>query len=261
MTFQKEAKKLHNMKKIALVLALAGFASLSLSAQDFRFGIQASPFLSNMRSNDKFLERSSPNLGIKLGMMGEKYFRENYAIVSGIGFAFNQGGELQSGYGNYRPWTGSDLSVTLAETDDQSLPVNSKLRYHLTYVEVPIGLKMRGGTNEDSNLKFFAEAPVFTLGFLTKSIGDIRGAGDRFDTVDENIREDVNGLALSWGLGLGVEYEVATHSTLVAGLYYQNQFTDATDKARARRTPNDQWVDEKGKTSPRIVTLRIGMFF
>jgi hypothetical protein len=249
------------MKKIALIGAFAFIFTQSINAQNFRFGLQASPTFSWLATDDKFLENSGTNLGLKLGIMGEKYFQENYDIISGIGFGFNTGGELQSGYSNYRPWVGSDLSVTLNETDDQSLPVNSKLRYHLTYVEVPFGLKMRGGTNENSNLKFFAEAPVITLGFLTRSIGDIRGAGSSFDTVDENIREDVNGLGLSWGLGGGVEYEVATHTTLVAGIFYQHQFTDVTDKARARRTTADQWVDEKAKTTPRAITVRLGMYF
>jgi opacity protein-like surface antigen len=248
------------MKKIALLLTFVAFVVDTTNAQNFRFGLQASPSFSWFSTNDKFLENSGSNLGIKLGMLGEKYFQDNYAFFSGIGFGFNAGGELQSGYANYRPWTGSDLSIMLDETDDKSLPANSKLRYHLTYVEVPFGLKMRGGTNENSNLKFYAEAPVITLGFLTKSIGDIRGAGS-FDTVDENIRDDVNGLALSWGLGAGIEYEVATHTTLVAGLSYQNQFTDVTDKARARRTTADGWVDEKAKTTPRILSIRLGVYF
>ena len=248
------------MKKIVIILGVFAFMAGKVNAQ-FRFGVQASPSWSWLKSDDKFLESAGTNWGAKLSLMGEKYFATNYAFVSGIGFGFNHGGTLQSGYNNYRPFLGSDLSVRLEESDTLSLPVNSKLRYSVRYVEIPFGLKMRGGSNEDSPLKFYAEAPIITLGFLTKAIGDIRGAGSKFDTNDENIREDVNGLSLSWGFGGGIEYEVATHTTLVAGLAFQNQFTDLTQKARARRTPADSWVDEKAKSSFRNLTLRVGVYF
>ena len=249
------------MKKIALLSALFCLMLSAATAQNIRFGLHASPTWSWLKTDDKFLENASANWGVKLGVIGEKYFTSNYAFFTGIGFAFNHGGTLQTGYANYRPWLDSDLTVSLDETDAKSLPQNSKLRYSLTYVEVPFGLKMRGGTNENSPIKFFAEAPVITLGFLTKAAGDIRGAGTAFDTQDEKIRDDVKGLGLSWGAGGGIEYELATHTTLVGGLYYQSQFSDVTSKGRARRTVNDQWIDEKAKTSMRAISLRIGVMF
>lgn len=248
------------MKKIAFMLLLCCCFAQQAAAQ-FRFGVQASPTWSWVKSDEKFLENSGANWGAKLAVTGEKYFHNNYALFSGIGFAFNHGGFLQSNYNRYRPWTGSDLSVQLGEADSISLPANSKVHYRLRYVEIPFGFKMRGGSNEDSPLKFFAEAPVITLGFLTKAIGDIRGAGSKLDTQDENIREDVNGLSLSWGCGGGIEYELATHTTLVAGLFFQNQFTDMSQKARARREVSSDWTDEKAKSSFRSLTLRVGVYF
>ena len=251
------------VKKIVLFALISYWGAVQLQAQgdrSFRFGIQASPTFSWMNTDDKLLENAGTNWGFKLALMGEKYFQPNYAIVSGIGFGFNHGGFLQSKYANYRPWVDSDLSVNLADTDSLSLPTNANLHYRLRYVEVPIGLKMRGGTNEDAPLKFFAE-PLLTFGFLTKALGDISGAGSAFNTTDENIRNDVNGLSLSWGLGAGVDYELATHTTFVAGLFYQNNFTDVTQKARAVREVGGSWDDERARASFRALTLRLGLFF
>jgi hypothetical protein len=248
------------MKKIVFALLFCSLLAHQMSAQNFRFGVQASPTWSWMKTDDKLLENAGANWGMKLSVMGEKYFQPNYAFFSGIGFAFNHGGTIQSGYNRYQPWLGSDLTVNLGQTDSTSLATNSKLHYRLRYVEVPFGFKMRGGSNEDSPLKFFAEAPVITLGFLSKALGDIRGSG-RLDTEDENIRKDVNGLSLSWGFGGGIEYEFATHTTLVAGLFYQSQFTDITQKGRVQKAANAEWTDEKAKASFRALTLRVGVFF
>ncbi len=248
------------MKKIAFAIAICCLALQQASAQ-FRFGVQASPTWSWIKTDDKLLENAGANWGAKLAVTGEKYFQPNYAFFSGIGFAFNHGGFLQSSYNRYRPWTDSDLvGVTLGEADSISLPANAKVHYRLRYVEIPFGFKMRGGSNEDSPFKFFAEAPVITVGFATKAIGDILGAG-RLDTEDENIRDDVKGLSLSWGFGGGVEYELATHTTLVGGLFFQNQFTDISQTARARREANGNWIDEKSKASFRSLTLRVGVYF
>jgi opacity protein-like surface antigen len=253
------AKKLPSMKKIALSLAFFVFFSLTLSAQNapsFRFGVQTSPVFSWMKTTDKKIEGAGTNLGLKVGAAAEYYFQPNYAIVTGLGFGLNQGGTLQNGYPTGIFWNESELSEP---TKFDTLPVNAKLHYRVNYVEIPFGLKMRGGTNEDARFRFYAELPVFTLGFVTKATGDIRGTNSQ-NTEDEDIRDDVNGLSLSWGLGGGIEYEIATSTTLVAGLAYQQQFTDLTgDKGFVLK--NNTFAKEKSKGTFGLIALRLGVFF
>lgn len=247
------------MKKIVLFLSFGVILSNSLVAQEtrgMRFGFQASPTWSWMRTSDKKLEGVSSNWGVKLGALGEYYFANNYAITTGLGFGFNQGGFIQNGYSRGVFWPESDLS----EANLDTLPMNAKLHYRLNYVEIPIGLKMRGGSNEDSRYKFFAEIPMFTLGFVTKATGDIRGTNSQ-NSDDENIRKDVNGLSLSWGLGGGIEYEFATNATLVAGITYQKQFTDVTDDSATVEKAENNWVKEKSKGTLGVFALKIGVFF
>lgn len=254
------------MKKCTLIIGFLFLFLGSIAAQTnwdgtgFRFGVQASPTWSWVRSDDKLLEGAGANWGLKLGVMGEKYFAPNYAFIAGIGFGFNQGGFLQIGYDSSRVWPNAGLDpVKYAD----ALPKNAKLHYRLTYVEIPFGLKMRGGSGEDAPMKFFAEAPVITIGFRTKALGDIDGTS-RQNTVEENISDDTKGLSLSWGFGAGVEYELASNATLVGGLFFQSQFTDFTEKSSvATKTGSGSfvWKDEKAKTVMRVLTLRIGIYF
>jgi Outer membrane protein beta-barrel domain len=250
------------MKKIVLFSGFfLFFAALGLAQEDpktFRFGVLASPSISWLKTSDKKLERAGSNLGLKIGMQGEYYFQSNYAIFSGIGFGLNQGGTIQNGYPAGIFWNNSELS----EPDLKNLEQDDKIHYRINYVEVPFGLKMRGGSNEDARFRYFAEVPVITLGFVSKALGDIRGSNGG-NTEDENIREDVNGLALSWGMSAGVEYEVATKTTLVAGISYQQMFTDVTqDDGMVRKTANAlELSPEKSKGTIGIVTLKIGVFF
>lgn len=254
------------MKKIAVLAAFFALFSVQIFAQNdgrnddeelgFRFGLQFSPTFSRLTTSDKLIEAAGTSWGAKLGVMGENWFAKNYALVSGIGFGFNQGGRIQNGYESGVFWAKSDLSSPKFDT----LPKDTKLRYAATYVEIPFGLKMRGGTTTDSHVQFFAEAPVFTLGFLTKVKGDITGSNGR-DTEDENIRESVNGLSLAWGLGAGIEYELASNATLVTGIFYQKQFTDFTDNSGSVKTSDGTWKGDKSKGTIGLITLRAGVFF
>ena len=165
------------MKKIAVisVFYLLMGNVFAQEAQSVRFGFQASPTWSWMRTNDKKIEGIGSNWGLKFGALGEYYFAPNYAITTGLGFGLNQGGTIQNGYEKGVFWPKSDLSEPKFDT----LSMNAKLHYRINYVEIPIGLRMRGGSNEDSRIKFYAELPVFTLGFVTKSLGDIRGTNSQ----------------------------------------------------------------------------------
>jgi hypothetical protein len=246
------------MKKIALFLFLSLCFFSKIEAQrGLRFGFQASPSWSWLRSNDNRLEGTSSNWGIKLGALGEYYFADNYAFTTGLGFGFNHGGTIQNGYARWRPWTKSE---DLSEIPSDVFPVNSKLHYSINYVEIPFGLKMRGGSGEDSRLKFYAEAPVFTLGFVTKATGDVRGTNNQ-NIEEVNIRDEVKGLSLSWGLGGGIEYEIASSATLVAGLTYQKQFTDVTKNGFKSRELVGDMLKEDAKTAFGLLGLKVAIFF
>lgn len=226
------------MKKIATAFfILTSWFSTIYSQNDLRFGFQASPAITWMRSDSiKTVEGNGTNLAFKLGAIGEKYFRPNYAIVSGINFFFNSGGTLR--YANVRKNFFPESAI-----DIDSLAKGSNVHYRLQYVEIPLGLKMKGGSGEDSYLNFFAEVPMLTFGFRTKAVADVRET-----KVEGNIRKDTRGFTASWGLGGGVEYNISTSTALIGGIYYQQSFLDATK-------------NDGVKNTLRAITLRIGVLF
>lgn len=250
------------MKKIAIAIFFFIFLNTSIFAQStFRFGIQASPTITWMSSSDKGINGNGTNAGLKLGVIGESYFAENYAFSFGINFAFNQGGTLKHDVGG-NLWPNSPLSSDVYQTGP-AMPDGVNLKYGLQYVEIPLGLRLR--SQEFGYLRYFAELPVFTIGFLTQSKGAIIGTD--MDTEKEDISKDVNNFAFSWGLGGGVEYSLGTQTSLTAGIYYQNYITDVTNDDGEKYVERDQdglpvtTRKENSKTLIKGITFRLGVMF
>ncbi|MEO1513697.1 MAG: outer membrane beta-barrel protein [Bacteroidota bacterium] len=249
------------MKKIVFLAAFLTLALVKGQAQDqdFRFGFQVSPTFSWMKTDETKINGNGTNLGLRLGVLGEKYFRENYALLFGIGFAFNQGGTLKHDFGG-NLWPNSDLSDAILNTRDDALPNGVNLKYGLQFIELPFALKMR--TNEFGHMRAFFEIPRFTIGINTQARGAIEGLG--IDVEKEKIEKDVNFLNLSWGIGGGVEYQLGDGTALVGGLFFQQGFLDLTkDKNTVRFDTNERTTlgqdDSKGTISS--ITLRIGLMF
>jgi len=246
------------MKKIVVFAAFFTFLCTALIGQsDFRFGIQFSPTITWMNSADNIVNSNGTAFGgPKLGMVMEKYFRENYAFTFGLGFAFNQGGVLKHDFGGDL-WANSTLSNSIYH----DLPDGVNLRYSLQYVEIPVGLKMK--TQEFGYIRYFAEIP-FTIGILTQAQGAVEGTN--INTDKENIRDDVNLFAISWGLGGGIEYSIGPSTSLVGGLYYQNYVTDITKNDGKRRGVGDSPMAEPtfredAKSVLKGLTIKLGVIF
>jgi len=248
------------MKKI--VLGIIYFLGLSILAQaqysqgtnsgnngELRLGFQLSPSISWLSTDDNAINGNGSVLGMRLGMMGEYYFRENYALISGINFAFNQGGRLLHEEGG-NIWSKSELS----DTGLTALPNGVNLKYHIQYIEVPLGLKMR--TKEFGYIRYFAEIPLFSLGVRVQARGDIEGTS-RLDTERENIRNDVNLFNVNWGFGGGIHYALSEDTAFIGGLYYQQGISDVTDNAGFKRSGEQ----EDSKAVIKSITLRIGILF
>ena len=255
------------MKRLVAVLALLLCFWFAGHAQELRFGFQASPTFTWLDSDDKFINSSGSNLGLKLGIRGEYFFAEKYAFFAGLGFGFNQGGTLLHDEGGIF-WPESDLSSD--DLRDLTGADDVKLKYSIRYVEVPFGLKLV--TNEIlRDFRFFFEVPI-TLGVRGPARGDILGTGAAMlNSEDEDIKKDVNVFNASWGLGLGAEYNIRGSSkgdtNLLLGISYNQGFLDVTNDKGAEkifRDENDMIFDREDEDSVgtiRGITIMVGVMF
>ena len=81
-----------------------------------------------------------------------------------------------------------------------------------------------------------------------------------------DIKDEVNSIALSWGVGGGIEYSVGPKTALVGGIYYQNFITDVTKDNGLRRNDGEDntvagSVKEDTKSILQGLTIRLGVLF
>ena len=236
------------MKKIVAIAAFFVLAqgiclSQRMSQSELRLGFQVSPAFSSMGTDDNRINGNGTNLGLKLGMRGEIYFRENYAFLIGLGFHFNSGGTLRH-EGISDTWQRSELPAGVL----RPFPGGTNLKYNLQYVEIPFGLKFR--TKEFGYLRYYAEVPVITLGFKSQARGAIEYPSLKEEKID--IKKEVIGLSLAWGLGGGVEYSVSESTAIIGGIGFQRIFTDVT---------KDYKPDVKSKAYINSFILHLGVMF
>lgn len=215
---------------------------------NLRFGAEVSPFVSWMYTNDNKINSNGMNIGLKLGAVSEYFFTENYAITSGLGLSFNTGGTL-------RHEVGGDLLARsdLSREELRNLGNGTDIEYHLQYLEIPLGLKMR--TREFGYVRYFVNIPVFTFGIPIKARADINAPNVMSN--GENVFSDIFFFNMSWGLGGGLEYSLSTETSFIGGVYYQQSFIDLT---RDRGMKNDG-TREDSKGAFGLVSLRLGVLF
>lgn len=240
--------------KNTIVACTLIFFSWSLSAQnDIQFGFELSPTVSWLSTDDNKINPNGSNLGLKLGMIGEFFFQENYSISTGIGFHFNAGGKLfyEESIDSLSIWPEAGVP------GDDVYDGGTDFKYSIQYVEVPIGLKMR--TREFGYLRYYVE-PRLTMGFRTQAKGNVFATGIDSEE-DYDIQSAVNLLNLSWGFGGGVEYTVSSNTAIVGGIAYQSGFTDVTKDKNTSITVDGNATEENSKGKFNSIILRLGVMF
>lgn len=243
------------MRKIVTLAAFLGLIMTMANAQgEVRFGFQLSPTFGWMSTDNNKINTNGTNLGLKLGMIGEFYFQENYSVSTGLGFYFNSGGTiLHDQAGEY--WRNSEVPDLCADNFKTRGP---NLKYSVQYVEIPIGLKMR--TREFGYLRYYVE-PNLGLGFRTQAKGDVENLGDECN--DINIQDDVRLLHLFWGVGAGVEYSISESTSIVGGIGTQFGFVDVTkndDRVYRDNNPTTA-AEEDAKAVMRAIVIKLGVMF
>ncbi len=236
------------------------FFAESLLAQSSHSEPKISAFLGStvtrVASQDKFINGNGVNLGLQIGLKGEKYFgsSDNYAYTLGLQFSMNQGGVLNHrAGGNYLP--NSELRPAL-KSGDMPLPPGVDIRYRLNFIEFPISLKLY--TQFIKDWKYYAELPILSLGFRVRSSADITASGISEQKV--LINKDMRWLFSQLGLGVGAQREILSGNAIYWGLYYHQSLLDLKRKNGWKFIDETRVFNDR-KTILGQLSLRFGFVF
>lgn len=218
------------MKKITGVLLLSLCVSLISNAQDngkFRFGFKLEPNVSWLSPKDRNLESTGSSVRFSYGLIADIMFTDNYAIGTGLSVMSN-GGEVEY-LGEYT--SNSLIYVTRTRRD-----------YNAKYVEVPLTLKMR--TNEIGYMTYWFQ---FGLGLAVNVDGkadeeveflyqktDLGWSNEPSEVElpstiindNEPLSNDLRTFRTSLVIGAGIEYNLSGSTGIVAGITFNNGFSN-----------------------------------
>ena len=222
------------MKKI--ILSTMFFCALwtAVSAQEFRFGLTASPVFDWVRVDGELYENVGTKVGFQYGILFDQTIGsvERYAFSTGVLI-------------NY-----ANVGVTSTDT---AFDITAEWTARSQYIEIPLSIRLR--TNEINYFSYYGQFGL-TPGFCIKSRGDLF-INDVAFVEDVNLRDTDNLTGaqyqlfnVSLTLGAGTEYSIAENTSIMAGVFFQNGFANILDDD----------VDDNNTTLKQL-GIRIGVLF
>jgi hypothetical protein len=198
------------MKRLILSVLIVAIAVSGFSQKHIRLSFIGSPSIDWMSSNNTESKSQKISLGYDFGLSGDYYLSEDerYCFTTGLQIS-NLGGEL-----TYR--TGSDFQFS-----GSTLPNLSQIKYHLRYVEVPLGIKLK--TDEFHRVRYwgmFGISPMVNI--------SAKGDSNNGTLYKTNITDEVNLFNLGMNIGLGFDFDLGGNNSVTAGLIFQNGLLDVT---------------------------------
>ena len=221
------------MKKFFIISAILLIGSTSIFSQGWRFGIEASPQLSWMKSDKKIVDGDGTRFNLGYGLGIDYFFGKNYAFSTGITIN-NTGGKQKF-----------KDSVFFNHNDTLLLANDASVSYKLQYLTIPLSLKFT--TNEIGYITYYGQLGLTTQ-IRVKSTADI--AANNYGIAAEKNKEDTRLFNVGYHIGAGIQYSLGGNTALVLGLIYNNGFTDVT---------NIKGCDDK--TVINNITLKVGIIF
>lgn len=240
------------MKKAIALISAAVISCATLVAQDnggVRFGVKFSPNMGFIKPDSKELKANGAGFGYSFGLLAEFPIGTagSYRFATGL-FLNNLTGKWKENYEYVRP---ADISGPLVTKD-----LETKVK--LQYIELPLTLKLM--TNEIGYMRYYAQigaGNAFAIraraNIVTPTIQGTRTDGtpivDTFEELDdEDILSDIALYKASLIVGAGMEYNFSGNTSLVAGVTYNNGFTNILDS-------------DGQKAKAHYLELTVGVFF
>ena len=198
------------MKRFILSAFWVTLVSIGYSQNHVRLAFAASPSVNWMNASNSDMERGKSILGYDFGLSSDFYFTEDerYSLLSGVQVS-NIGGELKYPSGSDFIFSGTNL------------PGNSKIKYHLRYVEIPLAIKLK--TNQFKRTSYWGQ-----FGFSTMINIAAKGDSNNGTLKKANINDEVNLFNLAMIVGLGYDFDLGGNNAISTGLIFQNGLIDVT---------------------------------
>ena len=242
------------MKKILFLIIIALISTnvvFSQKANDkkFRFGLEISPAVGWMKTDNKNYSTSGVNFAYAYGLMTDFNFSSNYAFATGI--EVNNNGGLLS-YTKDLVYNTDKFNVT-------------STNYKLRYLNIPLSLKLR--TNEIGTITYYGQFGV-DLGIKIKALANEDGIADGSTTTstltDVNVSKDVEFARLALNIGLGLEMNLVGSTSFIIGINYNNGFTNVL-KSNSNLLLSGNVASSTAAANPKLISnfiaLKLGILF
>jgi hypothetical protein len=251
--------KVAKIMKISLLCLGFILSTLIINAQElrpFRFGLKASPNIGWIKPDTRGLNSDGSTLGFNYGLMAEFTMANSYNYGLGTGLEISSySGKLQF------PDVVAPLDTALVNTTNSS-------RYNYRYVDIPLTIRMK--TNEIGYNTYFANFG-FSTGFRVKGRQNISYslASGNLNEDNIDILSELAPFRIGLILGGGVEYNFHGKTALVAGITFNNGFSNIFNKNYYELDTNGDVKLTNNKTSNTVeqkavsnfISLDLGIFF
>jgi len=192
------------MKKILLFIALL-FTVIITKAQDeessnFKLGLTVHPTFGWIKSDVQNVKNDGMRMGFSYGLIGDFLFADNYAFSTGL-----------------------MLSTINGQTETTTGTTTNKNVYKLQYLEIPAKIKLL--TNDINGIRYFGEFGLGN-GFNVRAKQDVKSNVASEVRDNEDIGSRIGFYRGSIILGGGAEISTSGKTRILAGLTFDNGFTD-----------------------------------
>ncbi len=251
-------KQVGVFKLVSVVLLLINLkTSYSQEFSKVEVGLQFSPIVGWMATDQQFSEGGTIGLGYEYGLNTIFNFKANIGLATGV-FINQQGARI-----TYDRTVVNSNGVTVVDE-------KYNFRPNLMYVRVPLTLKMI--TNEIGYMKYYGLfGPDISVLASSKMRFSGRDAINQFEFTEDTYRLGGAFFPLRMGLvlGGGIHYSIAGSTALVLGVQYNNSFLNQlkdnyNDKLNAvDQNGVERLINTESKENGRFqfFSLNVGVIF
>lgn len=206
------------MKKIStiLILSFLGFSAFAqippLTTYGFRLGLTATPTIGWIKPEQG--KTDGVALGFSYGLIGDFNFAPNYSFSTALTITTMNGKSTE-----IDPIYIKSLDLGA----NKSIPVAYDLKYKIQYLELPLTIKLK--TVKDNGRRFYGQFGL-SNSFLLSAKQDAVSSTVKLN--DVRIGDYTKFYRAGLIIGGGGEFDISGNTSIVAGLTFNNGFTNIT---------------------------------